>query len=143
MSENKMRIKAIRDYFMKCPHLKDGCLNIDYLNPDEKIQYSINPTVTSNPIVKSYVDGSTLRQYLFNFSSSEIRSPDVIDQIEASNFYENLQEWIEENNSKNILPEYEGIQSIEVLAPGYMFNADYKSAIYQIQCRITYMKEAY
>ena len=51
MAKNK--IEAIRNYFMKCPILKDGALNIDYLG-SEAVQYSIETMISSNPIVKQY-----------------------------------------------------------------------------------------
>lgn len=138
MAKNK--IEAIRDYFMKCPILKDGALNIDYLG-SEAVQYSIETMISSNPIVKQYTDGSSLRQYPFSFMSTEIYSQDVIDQLGTCGFYEELEQWIEENNKVGDLPEIEGIQRLEVIAPGYLFNADQTVARYQIQCRILYVKE--
>ena len=131
----------IRDYFMKCPLLKDGKVNIDYIGEDP-IQYSINTMLISNSIVTQYTDGGTLRQYPFVFVSNEIYSQDVIDQIEACGFYDKLEEWIEQQDEEGNLPEIEGIQRIEVMTPGYLFDANQKVARYQIQCRILYKKEA-
>lgn len=136
----KNKIEAIRDYFMKCPILKEGSLNIDYLG-SEAVQYSIETMISGNPIVKQYTDGSSLRQYPFSFMSTEIYSQDVIDQLGTCGFYEELEQWIEENNKAGDLPEVEGIQQLEVIAPGYLFNADQTIARYQIQCRILYVKE--
>lgn len=136
----KNKIEAIRDYFMKCPILKEGSLNIDYLG-SEAVQYSIETMISGNPIVKQYADGSSLRQYPFSFMSTEIYSQDVIDQLGTCGFYEELEQWIDENNKVGDLPEVEGIQQLEVIAPGYLFNADQTIARYQIQCRILYVKE--
>ena len=140
MSKNNM-IEAVRDYFMNCPLLKNGALNIDYLN-GQSIEYSINTEVNANQVVKAYTDGGKLLQYPFSFMSAEIRSQDVLDQIQACGFYEDLQAWIEEQNDSGNLPEIVGIQSIEVKMPGCIISADSEVAFYQIQCRLTYLKEA-
>ena len=134
-------IEAVRDYFMDCPLLKDGVLNIDYLE-GKTIGYSINTEMNANQVLRSYCDGGKLMQYPFSFMSAEIRSQDVLDQIQACGFYEDLQEWIEKQNEIGNLPNIEGIQSIEVKMPGCIVSADSEVAFYQIQCRLTYLKEA-
>lgn len=123
---------------MKCPLLKDGALNIDYLNDNDKVQYSINTEIINNPVLSQYIDGGKLKVYPFSFCSSEIKSQDVVDQIEASSFYEKLESWIEENNKNHVLPEIDGSQYITVLSPGYMFNEEQTSATYQIQLQLVY-----
>lgn len=140
MPQEKSRIEAIRDYFMACPLLKEGRLNIDYLGEDP-VEYSIDSMLVSNPIVKQYMDGSSLRQHPFVFVSQEIRSQQIVDQIEASGFYEKLSDWIEEQNNNDNLPDIPGAQRIEVMAPGYMYDATQTTAVYQIQCRVLYIKE--
>lgn len=134
-------IEAVRNYFMDCPLLKNGALNIDYLE-GKSIGYSINTEMNVNQVLRSYLDGGKLMQYPFSFMSAEIRSQDVLDQIQACGFYEDLQEWIEEQNEIGNLPNIEGIQSIEVKMPGCIVSADNDVAFYQIQCRLTYLKEA-
>ena len=125
---------------MACPLLKEGRLNIDYLGEDP-VEYSIDSMLVSNPIVKQYMDGSSLRQHPFVCESQEIRSQQIVDQIEASGFYEKLADWIEEQNSNDNLPDIPGAQRIEVMAPGYMYDATQTTAVYQIQCRVLYIKE--
>lgn len=133
-------IEAVRDYFMNCPLLKNGALNIDYLE-GRSIGYSINTEMNVNQVLRSYRDGGKLMQYPFSLMSAEIRSQDVLDQIQACGFYEDLQDWIEEQNEIGNLPNIEGIQSIEVKMPGCIVSADNDVAFYQIQCRLTYLKE--
>lgn len=125
---------------MACPLLKEGRLNIDYLG-ENPVEYSIDSMLVSNPIVKQYMDGSSLRQHPFVFVSQEIRSQQIVDQIEASGFYEKLADWIEEQNNNDNLPDIPGAQRIEVMAPGYMYDATQITAVYQIQCRVLYIKE--
>ena len=134
-------IEAVRDYFMDCPLLKNGALNVDYLK-GKSVEYSINTEMNAKPVLRSYLDGGKLMQYPYSIMSAEIRSQDILDQIQACGFYEDLQEWIEEQNFFGNLPNVEGIQSIEVQMPGCIVSADSDVAFYQIQCRLTYLKEA-
>lgn len=142
MQESKSMIESIRDYFLKCPILKDGHLFVDYLG-DATTDYSIDPLVCS-PIVKKYSDGGSLRRYQFAFMSCEVYSQRDIENIQNSGFYERLAEWIEIQNKSNNLPEFPDVevQSIEVLSPGCLFDAEGTVARYQIQMEIQYLKEA-
>lgn len=142
MQENKSMIESVRDYFLECPILKDGHLYIDYLN-EKPTDYSIDPLVCS-PIVKKYSDGGSLRRYQFAFMSSEVYSQSEIENMQNSGFYERLAEWIETQNKINNLPAFLDVevQSIEVLSPGCLFDAEGTVARYQIQMEIQYLKEA-
>ena len=142
MQENKSMIESVRDYFLECPILKDGHLYIDYLN-EKPTDYSIDPLVCS-PIVKKYSDGGSLRRYQFAFMSREVYSHSEIENMQNSGFYERLAEWIETQNKINNLPAFQDVevQSIEVLSPGCLFDAEGTVARYQIQMEIQYLKEA-
>ena len=140
MQKENVKIEAIRKFFMQCPLLKNGALNIDHLDSDA-INYSINSDINSNLVIKRYRDGGELRQFLFTFMSTEIRSQDIVDQIQAMGFYEQLEDWIELQNKINNLPDIEGIQSIEIMSPAFLWDASESVSYYQIQLRITYLKE--
>ena len=142
MQENKSMIESVRDYFLECPILKDGHLYIAYLN-EKPTDYSIDPLVCS-PIVKKYSDGGSLRRYQFAFMSSEVYSQSEIENMQNSGFYERLAEWIETQNKIKNLPAFQDVevQSIEVLSPGCLFDAEGTVARYQIQMEIQYLKEA-
>ena len=132
-------IEGIRNYICTCPHLKDGKLNVDYLGA-EPTEYAVE-SIPSSGVIKRYVDGGTLRQYLFVFGSREYYSDKVLEQLEKSGFYEDFARWIEEQSEKGILPQLpEGLiaQRVEVTSTGYMLDATEKNARYQIQCRLIY-----
>ncbi len=96
------------------------------------------------PVMKKYVDGGSLRQFQFVFASREEYDSQAWKQIEAANFYENLQDWFEEQNKLEKLPVLEkGLSPvrIETLTSGYVMSTDSKTARYQIQCRLIYYKE--
>ena len=136
-------IQGVTDYFMACPLLKDGAFRVNSLG-DTPIEYAIE-TGIGNPVLRTYLDGSSVRQYKFNFSSREYFSLDRAESIANSEFYERLADWIEKQSADGVLPDMpEGCQaeSMEVDAPGYSFDATMTRAKYTIQLTLNYFKEA-
>ena len=139
----KSIIEGLSDYFLKCPLLKDGVFRVTALD-DEPVEYAIETGLTS-PIIQTYIDGSSIRQHQFNFNSREAYSMDRILAIQNESFYEDFCNWIEKQNSLKNFPEMpEGceVQSLTVLAPGYMMDATMENAFYQVQLLLQYFKEA-
>lgn len=139
----KSIIEGLSNYFLSCPLLKDGVFRVNALG-SEPVEYAIESAITS-PIIQTYVDGSSIRQYQFNFNSREAYSMDRILAIQSESFYEEFCNWVEEQNSSGNLPEMpEGCeaQSLTVLAPGYMLDATMENAFYQVQLQLQYFKEA-
>lgn len=137
-------IEGLTEYFLKCPLLKDGVFRVDALGSDP-VEYALTAEVTS-PVLRTYVDGSSIRQYQFNFNSRESYSMDRVLAIQNESFYEEFCDWVEEQNRTENLPEMpEGCEALElaVLAPGYMLDADMESARYQVQLQLKYFKEAW
>lgn len=143
-------LESIRNYIKLCPHLEtfDGVVRVrvDYSDNSESTTYNIEEGVTSQPIIKRYVDGSTIRQYLFVFSSIESYSSDIQQNIDNCGFYEDFQQWLEDNTNQNILPvmgDGKEARSIEALTNGYIFDnaQDASTARYQIQMRLTYFQK--
>jgi len=113
--------------------LKDGCLRVDFLG-DRPVEYTIE-VLPCDPVLKRYVGGDTVRQYLFAFGSREYYSQERLQNIENSAFYErffNLPE----------LPEGMEAQELKVLSSGYLFDGSMSNARYQIQLQLKYYKEA-
>ena len=135
-------IQGLTDYFMKCPLLKDGVFRVDSLG-NEAVEYTIETGVVS-PVMQTYLDGSSVRQYKFNFGSREYYSLDRLENIQNSTFYEKLCDWIEAQSDAGILPDMPEkceAEKLIVNAPGYMFDATMKTARYQIQLTLQYFKE--
>lgn len=136
-------MEGLTDYFLGCPFLKDGVFRVDALGNDA-VEYMLETGITS-PVVKTYVDGSSVRQYLFNFNSRESYGMDRLQAIQNSTFYERFCEWVEVQGRAGNLPEMpEGCEAlgITVLTTGYMFDASMESARYQVQLQLNYYKEA-
>lgn len=136
-------IQGLVSYFNRCPLLHDGVFYVDGLG-QEAIGYMIETGVTA-PIVEQYIDGSSIRQYQFNFGSREYYSLDRLQAIQNSKFYERLSNWIEEQSNMGILPDMPEKchpEKITVQSPGYMFDASMTNARYEIQLMLQYFKEA-
>ena len=135
-------VDKIRDYFLKNVSLAKEFDNIlaDFLG-DEATSYTIEP-IPVEPVVKSYADGGSLNQFVFQFGSREFYDDSVAQNINNLGFYEKFQEEIETNNKNGVLPEITGIQSIECLNNGTIQDVQSGTAKYVIQMRITYEKEA-
>ena len=136
-------IESIRNFIAKCPLLKDGCLlNVDRLG-DTEIEYTVDGEMTS-PILKKYVDGSSLRQFNFIFASREKYGSDTLQNIASSGFYEAFADWIETQSDSGNLPELDEFripQYIEVLSGGYVFDTNDSTARYQIQLKFVYYQD--
>ena len=135
-------ISGITDFFLACPLLKDGAFRVNALG-DQAVEYTIETGIFT-PVIRQYVNGDSERQYQFNFSSREYYSMDRIQNIQSSEFYEQFADWVEEQDRLGNFPELpEGCypQSLAVLSSGHIFGATPHTARYQIQLRLTYLKE--
>lgn len=141
-----MIIKSLREYMrkLKCLETFNNAIriNVNYLEPNTDT-YSIEE-VPIEPIVKKYVNGDSIRQYAFIFTSREPYGVDVLQNIDNSGFYEKLADEIEENNNKDILPLLDnGLEPLEikVTSTGYAFAVTEDTAQFQIQLKLKYFKK--
>ena len=136
-------IESIREFISGCPLLKNGVLlNVDRLG-DTEIEYTVDGEIT-NPILRRYTDGSSLRQFNFVFASRESYGADTLQNIANSGFYENFANWIEkQSNAKNLpkLDKYRIPQYIEAQSDSYIFDTDDSTARYQIQLKFVYYQD--
>ncbi len=140
---NKSIIQGVVDYVTQCPLLKNGLIRVDTLG-SKPIEYVVE-VLPTNPIVQTYINGGTIRQYLFSIGSREYYALDMLQNISNSEFYEQLQEWFEEQDKLKNFPNIgkdKEVQNIELVTSGYLFATDRKTARYQMQFRIVYFKEA-
>ena len=141
-----MIIDSLRDYMrnLKCLDTFNNAIrvNVNYLEPNADT-YSIEE-VPVEPIVKKYVNGDSIRQYAFIFTSREPYGADVLTNIDNSGFYEKLADEIEKNNNKEIFPLLDdGMETLEikVTSTGYAFAVTEDTAQFQIQLRLKYFKK--
>ena len=140
-------IEAVRNYIKTCPYLKEFedevvKVNVDKLEEDSTV-YSIDESVF-DPIVKTYIDGSSERQFVFVFASREDYGQDFFQNIQNIGFYDDFSKWLEENTKNGILPDLgpgKTSSRIKAISNGYAFQTDVDKARYQIQCKLTYYQE--
>lgn len=141
-----MIIDSIRNYMrnLNCLDTFNNAIrvNVNYLEPNADT-YSIEE-VPVEPVVKKYINGDSIRQYAFIFTSREPYGADVLTNIDNSGFYEKLADEIERNNNNEIFPLLDdGLEplKIEVTSTGYAFAVTEDTAQFQIQLKLKYFKK--
>lgn len=140
-----MVMEAVREIVKKCPYLDEyyKSLSVDRLGKDST-SYSID-SVPGQQVIKRDITGNTTRQCLFNFSSRELYTEEVRQNLDNIGFYEHFSDWLEEVSKAGDFPELDAgktIKKIEAITCGYVFDTELDKAKYQIQCRIIYKQEA-
>lgn len=138
-------IDAVRDFFLKCPYIdKNSKLCIDFLS-DDSVDCSIEPIPIKRK-VEEYIDDGFEGQFVFNLVCRFDWNDEIQNNIDNSNFFEIISDWLEECTNNRDLPKLDDNftpNSIEALTSGYLFDvaSDFKTARYQIQCRFLFEKE--
>ncbi len=122
---------------------------IDELMTDTK--YQINANMLSNDInnysldkiptastVEKWVLGIEIHRDVFAFRGRFAYSQDAKINLANIGFFEDFERIINSNNKKGILPEIDGIESIECLNPGTMVSVASNTAEFNIQIQIKY-----
>lgn len=136
-------IEGLSEYFMGCPLLKDGYFHVDFLGADP-VEYTLE-VMPCDPVVKRYVNGDTLKRYLFAFGSREYYSADRVQNIGNIAFYEELSDWVEmQDRLENFprIPEGKYPEGLRTVSSGYLFDESMESARYQIQVELIYREVA-
>lgn len=137
-------VSAVRSWLKTCPLLSGERLNVDFL-PPETGSYSVDVSPAA-AIVKKYLDGSSVRQFLFSLRTRDVYGPDLLQNIENLGFFEAVTAWAEracEAGELPVLPEGRQAVRVEVLSTGTVFWAETEAAQYQIQFKLTYRQLTY
>lgn len=136
-------IESLINYFLTCPDVAEltTSIKVDFLQ-DKGNSFSIEPIAT-NPVVSNYIGGGGDRQFAFSFAVKFNYSDEARMNIENSEFFEKLEEWLEEQNRVGNMPtldEGKYADKIEVTSNGYLFGVteDMRYGRYNIQCRLLY-----
>lgn len=138
---SKSIVEAIRDFIKECPYLPEfhRGLNVDFQG-GEVGSYMIESS-PGNPYVKRYANGTGIKQFPFLFSSKEMRTEDVKENISNAEFYERFSDWLDECTMQKVFPKLDGRRSpIKIFATtsGYVYDTDNGTAQYVIQCNFHY-----
>lgn len=138
------RIEALRLYlFDVLDTLTDNTeyqINADMLGSVGDYSLDKIPTET---VIKSWIDGTKVKRDVYSFRSRKEYSQDTINNLSNIGFFENFEKLIETNNRKGVLPNIDGIISIECLNCGTLNRADTNTAIFNIQIQISYLMDNY
>ena len=134
-------IEAIKKHIETCPLLSNGMVNVDYIGTD--MSYSVDP-LPCDPAIRKYTDGGGLMQFQFAFTSKEVYDEDDRITIENSGFCQAFEEWLEQQNMLESLPELpdgKTAYKYEILNKGYLYDIDGNKAKYRIECRLIFSQE--
>ena len=144
MSTEEFRITKLRNYLINVlENIVDTNkfqINADFLGSNNKVieeNYSLNkiPTVST---VERWITGLEIHKDVYSFRSRKGYSQDVMNNLANIGFFEQFERIIKLNNDNGVLPDINGIQSIECLNCGTLLNVDGTEATFDIQVQITY-----
>ena len=137
---NDARITKLRQYLFDVVNTltinRNYQINADMLS--NKIDdYSLDK-IPMDSEVEMWIIGNTINQDTFSFRSRKAYSQDTINNLSNIGFFEQFESTIKSNNEAGVLPDIEGIESIECLNCGTMIINETNTAVFDIQIRITY-----
>lgn len=136
-------LAALHDYFGSCPVISGKVFNVAHLPemPHDGIEFSIDVT-PSDQVLEQHMRGHGFYRRLFVIESVNAYGADVWHNLENSGLYEQLEEWILENNRKRVFPHIAPYEPEGVFAntPGYILSAEPGMAQYQIQLELRFYK---
>ena len=135
-----LRITKLRTYLLSIIDVlvtnKKYQINANMLS-NEPNNYSLDKIPTSST-VEEWIKGTKICRDVYSFRSRVGYSKDTIENLINVGLFEIFEKLISSNNKKGILPDIEGIQSIQCLNCGSMNNANTNTAEFDIQIQITY-----
>ena len=135
-----LRITKLRIYLLSIIDVlvtnKKYQINANMLS-NEPNNYSLDKIPTSST-VEEWITGTRICRDVYSFRSRVGYSQDTINNLINVGFFEIFEKIISSNNEEGILPNIEGIQSIQCLNCGSMTNANTNTAEFDIQIQITY-----
>lgn len=136
-------IEAVRQFMQSCPYVKEfGRVNVDWL--DKKAKGFAIETVPAETVIKRYVNGDAVKQFVFLIATREAYSADLLQNVDNIAIFERIAAWLKEQTLAGNLPELGGgryAQKIESLTEGYAYQTSIDTARYQMQCRLVYDEE--
>ncbi len=135
-------ISALRNYFLTSELLSGKNISIDGLPPRQDA-FAIG-TMPQDEAIKTYIDKSTKRQYVFELSASFTNDENQTQNAKNVAFFEQISDWLYNQTRSNnlpILPSGCKALKIEAVSGGYFDTEQNGIRIYVCQCRLTYFKK--
>lgn len=139
-----MLTDKMREYMLTCPYLSGTKVNINCLGTDSMICTIDNVAV--EPVIKKYCDGGTLKQAKFVLAIRDRYDENLNENLKIAMLLEEIEAWIGEQNSKDVLPELDDEKSvcegIEVTKTGHLYDTSMGSGRWQTEIRMIYRQSA-
>lgn len=143
MNNKDTRINNLREYLCEIISTfntnKNFKINANMLSKNVN-NYSLDK-IPTNSTVEKWITGFEIHKDVYSFRSRKEYSTNEINNLQNIGFFETFESIIKSNNKKGVLPEIEGIESIECLNCGTMLSSDTNTAEFDIQIQITYREE--
>lgn len=135
-----MRIDKLREYLFEVINTltedRNYQIRADMLSQDIN-DYSLDKVPTGSE-VENWIIGNGIKQDTYSFRGRKKYSKDAENNLENIGFFEQFEELIKSNNEAGVLPDINGIETIECLSPGTLMTNGSDTAEFEIQIRITY-----
>ena len=140
-TNDKTRISKTRDYLFNVISILRNInqINANYLS-NEKDNYSLDKIPTEKKARPNILGGGEYRQ-VYSFRGRLPYGQTSKTNFEIMGFFEEFEDIIESNNNKGILPDINGIISIECLDCASVNNTQTNTAEFDIQIQITYLDD--
>lgn len=137
MSES--RIEKLRTYLFNLINGltddRDYQISADFLGGIGNFSLDKIPTASKT---ERWIIGIEKHRDVYSFKSRMAYSQDTLNNLKNIGFFEDFENKIKSNNENGVLPDIDGIESIECLNCGTVNVVDTDSAIFNIQIQIIY-----
>ena len=147
MPQELSNAEHLRNWFRTCPALAEGNrFRVDYLaeNPTEYALYAVPSQINYRENVLGEEIPASIQTINYIFASKESYGADVEQNLANLGFYDEVVEWIIEQNALRNFPNInEGrVKSIVPTLTAYPAQIGSDAAKYQIQLRMTYKRNS-
>lgn len=136
-------VASLRKWFRGCPALSDdNRFRVDYMsdNPTEYALYALPSAIEYRENVLGEFIPKDEQTLEFIFATKEVYGADERQNTENHGFFQNVVDWIIQQNSARNFPDIRGgrVKSIVPTLTAYISQADADSAKYQISIKLKY-----
>jgi len=139
MAYSDYRISKLRQYLFDTINTltsnRNYQISADFLGSVGDFSLDKVPTDTN---VEKWIIGIEKKRDVYSFRNRKAYSQDTINNLKNIGFFEDFEYIIKSNNEEGVLPDIEGIESIECLNCGTLLSVDGTQAIFDIQIQVTY-----
>lgn len=137
-------VESLKNYFNTYQGLQEETIFVNFLK-EKGSSFSIIPSPTQ-PVTRYNIDGTYEKRFTFSLVGRFNYSQEIRMNIENSSFFQELEEWLINNNEQDIYPDLgDGYRAlgISVISNGYLLgiSPDGKTGQYEIRFELQYEKE--